>query len=125
MQDTPVSTADVELGGTGNDCDVQAVPFHPSARLMPTVPTVYAPTASQKVERGQETPSNTGPAANTVLSAGSGVLCTCQAVPSQRSANVRLRPDVLTAVPTAVQALAAEHDMASSCPPGTVAFGEF
>src|SRR5262245_51593770 len=61
----------------------------------------------------------------TVSLGGLGVGCRCQNVPFHLSANVTLTPEVLRLVPTAVQALAAEHDTALSCPPGTVALGDF
>ncbi len=93
--------------------------------MLPTPPTPYAPTASQKFAAGQETPSRAGELARTVFSAGFGVRWKCQALPSQRSARVTVSPEVARLDPTAAQASAAEQEMELSWPPGTVAFGEF
>src|SRR5260221_11239721 len=60
----------------------------------------------------------------TVSLGGFGVRWCCQDVPFHLSAKVTLTPEVLMLVPTAVHALAAEHDTAFSCPPGTVALGD-
>src|SRR6185437_11435149 len=123
-QDTCLSPAEVEPARTGNDCLVQARPFHLSARLSPTVLTWNPPTASQKLAVGHDTPSGSGAAAGTVPLAGFGVLCRRQDLPFHLSASVTLIPEVSRLVPTAVHAFAEKQETESICPLETVALGD-
>ena len=83
------------------------------------------PTATQKLAVGHDTPSRVGATEVVVSPAGFGVACRCQLAPSHRSASVTSIPEVLTSVPTAVQAVAAEQETDSMVPPVSVAFTEF
>lgn len=71
-QDTWVKNAVVEPSGTGNDSFFQTFPFQESAMVIPTAPTVKAPTATQKLAAGHETPSSPGPMIGSVPPLGSG-----------------------------------------------------
>jgi hypothetical protein len=78
----------------------------------------------QNLTAGQETPSSEGWPTGSVPPLGSGRFWTCQDAPFHRSARMPVAPDARVLTPTAVQALADEHEMPFSCPPGTVPFDE-
>ena len=124
VQDTWSRLAEKAPSGTGNRCDAQPCPFHTCAMLTWPKARLYDPTAAQKPAAGQDTPCRSGVTEAAVSSAGLGVCCRCQAVPFHRSARVTVIPTGLRSFPTAVHALADEHETDSSCPPGSVAFAE-
>jgi hypothetical protein len=87
-------------------------------------PDWYSPTASQKPDVGQDTPSRVGATVGVVSPVGFGVGCRCQVVPSHLSAKVTLIPEGLRLVPTAVHVVGSEQEIDSIFPPDSVTFGD-
>jgi len=94
---------------------VQFVPFQRSASVSRWLPggPLRTPTAVHAFAALHDTPARTG----VLPSEGFATCWRAHAVPSQRSASATWVPSLLTAKPTAVQALAEVHDTWSRSPP--------
>ena len=120
VHDTPLRALTEAPAGLGVAWMDQAVPFQCSASVpwRPPLPEEY-PVAVHALAEVHETALKMLPEA----SAGCGVAWIDQLVPSQRSASSAALPALLASYPTAVQAVAEEHDTADSCPLGTAGAG--
>ena len=120
VHDTPLRALTEAPAGLGVAWMDQAVPFQCSASVpwRPPLPEEY-PVAVHALAEVHETALKMLPEAP----AGCGVAWIDQLVPSQRSASSAALPALLASYPTAVQAVAEEHDTADSCPLGTAGAG--
>ena len=120
VHDTPLRALALAPAGLGVAWMDQAVPFQCSASVpWRPRPLKEFPVAVHAAAEVHETALKMLPEAP----AGCGVAWMDQFVPFQRSASSAASPALLASYPTAVQAVAAEHDTASSCPLGTAGAG--
>ncbi len=120
VHDTPLRLLPWAPLGLGVAWMAQLVPFHRSASVRPVPPLLlYPPTAVHAAADVHDTPLRALPWAP----AGLGVDWMDQLEPFHRSARARAAPALLLFPPTAVHAVADEHDTAHSCPLATIGAG--